>query len=394
MKVRTRSRLILVTTLIVFLVVLSFITQSVILQSFGVIENQETKAHVQRFISQINNEIDNVEATCRDWASRSETGAVFSNNSGIQNTSLLFQPMSMKNLGIDYILVYDAQGHLVFSETIAKDGETIQNVPPELDIIVHNSIIPEGMPGGVTGRRGISLIGTDPVIITSYPINSGNQSEVQAGTLVMARLLDNGRIDDIDQMLQLDGTLLPFTQKSVNGILTSQDLGSAKKGEIIIKQTDENHLEGFAIITGIENTPSFLLVKIETDRPVYQQVKNSIIIVAFAIILLSIILFIAVQLLLQRFILAQLSELDTGMKSIGSSGDLSLRIPEKGDEEVVSLTHSLNQMLDQIQQQRNELHELLEEIEQQRDDLSEARHDLADRNRESRGTEPEGEYVS
>lgn len=201
MKVRTRSRLILVTTLIVFLVVLSFITQSVILQSFGVIENQETKAHVQRFISQINNEIDNVEATCRDWASRSETGAVFSNNSGIQNTSLLFQPMSMKNLGIDYILVYDAQGHLVFSETIAKDGETIQNVPPELDIIVHNSIIPEGMPGGVTGRRGISLIGTDPVIITSYPINSGNQSEVQAGTLVMARLLDNGRIDDIDQML-------------------------------------------------------------------------------------------------------------------------------------------------------------------------------------------------
>jgi signal transduction histidine kinase len=381
MKVRTRSRLILVTTLIVFLIVLSFITQSVILQSFGAIEKQETTSHVQRFISQINNEIEDVAAICRDWASRSETTAIFSEAGEMQDPSDFFQPVSMKNLGIDYILVYDAQGHMVFSETITKDGQTIQTVPPELDTIVHDSIIPEGMPGGVTGRRGISRIGRDAVILTSYPIQSGNQSKVQGGTLVMARLLDADRIDGIDQMLQLDGSLVPYTQKSVDGILTEQDLGLAKKGEIIIQQTDENHLDGYAIITGIENKPSFLLLKIETARPVYQQVKNSILIVAFAIILLSIILFIAVQLLLQRFILAPLSELDNGMKAIGGSGDLSLRIPETGDEEVVSLIHSLNKMLDEIQHQRNELHELLEEIEQQRDDLSEARHDLADRNR-------------
>jgi len=382
MKVRTRSRLILLTTLIVFLIVLSFITQSVILQSFGVIENQETTSHVQRFISQINNEIQDVAATCRDWASRGETTAIFSENGVTHDPSKIFQPVSMKNLGIDYILVYDAQGHRVFSETITKDGETTQTVPPELDSIVHDSIIPEGMPGGVTGRRGVSQIGSAPVILTSYPILSPNQSEIQGGTLIMARLLDAGRIDDIDQMLQLDGSLVPYTTKSGDGILTAQDSDAAKGGAIIVRQPDENNMDGYAIITGIENKPSFFLLKIETPRPVYQQVKNSILIVAFAIIILSIIFLVAVQLLLQRFILAPLSELDTGMKSIGGSGDLSLRIPETGDEEVVSLTRSFNQMLDQIQHQRNELHELLEEIEQQRDDLSEARHNLAERNRD------------
>jgi signal transduction histidine kinase len=70
------------------------------------------------------------------------------------------------------------------------------------------------------------------------------------------------------------------------------------------------------------------------------------------------------------------------MKAIGSSGDLNLRIPENGDEEILSLTRSLNQMLDQIQEQRDRLHSLLEEIEQQRDDLKDAREELAARNRE------------
>jgi sensor domain CHASE-containing protein len=91
MKVRTRSRLILVTTLIVFLIILSFITQSVILQSFGVIEKQETTSHVQRFISQINNEIQDVAATCRDWASRGETAAIFSENGGTHDPSKIFR---------------------------------------------------------------------------------------------------------------------------------------------------------------------------------------------------------------------------------------------------------------------------------------------------------------
>jgi len=382
MKTRTRSQFILAATLVVFLIVLSFITQSVILQSFGVIEEQETIAHVQRFISQLNNEIEDVAATCRDWAYRDETAAIFSGPDGVQDPSRLFQPVSMKNLGIDYIAVYDAGGHSVFAETITKDGSTVNVVPSELDRIIRDSIIIEGMPGGIAGRRGISSIGNNPVILAGYPVSYGNKSDNTAGTLVMARLLEEERIDTLNQMLQVDGTLEPFPGTSNNGKLSSGDELRAKGGATIVRPFGDNKLEGTAIITGIENQPSFILLTIETTRPVYQQVQRSILIVAVAIIILSIVFLLVVQLLLQRFVLAPLSELDNGMKSIGSSGDLTLRIPESGDEEILSLTQSFNQMLGQIQQQRNELHELLEEIELQRDDLKDARQELAERNRD------------
>ena len=288
----------------------------------------------------------------------------------------------MKDLGIDYIVVYNASGHRVFSETISRDGDTVADAPPELDTIVHDSILPEGFSGGVSGRRGISSINNDPVILVGYPILYGNPSNSTAGTLVMARLLDSERISDIDTRLQLDATLLPYNPKTADGVLSADEWTKGKGGAIIIRQPDENHLDGFAIITGIENKPSFFFLKIETNRPVYQEVQRSILIVAAAIIFLSIVFLLAVQLLLQGFILAPLNELDNGMKSIGRSGDLTLRIPEKGDEEIVSLTHTLNQMLGRIQQQQDELHDLLEEIGQQRDDLRDAREALAERNRD------------
>jgi len=382
MKVRTRSRLILVATLVIFLVALSFVTQTVILQSFRAIEDQETTANVQRFISQLNNEIEDVAANCHDWAIREETSGLLSSAGETGDPARIFPPVSMKNLGIDYIVVYDAHGNRIFSETITKDGRTIPSVPPELDRIIRNSIIVEGMPGGIAGRRGISSIADDPVILAGYPVRYGNQSENTAGTLVMARLLDGERIGNLDQMLQVAVTLEPYTSRNNDGRISADEAQRSKNGAIIVRPFGENELEGYAIITGIENQPSFILLRIETTRPVFQQVERSILIVAAAIIVLSIVFLLIVQLLLQRFILAPLSELDNGMKSIGSSGNLALRMSERGDEEILSLTRSLNQMLDQIKQQRDEMHELMEEIEQQRDDLRDARQALADRNRD------------
>jgi len=180
--------------------------------------------------------------------------------------------------------------------------------------------MPEAIPGGISGRRGISSINGDPVILAGYPIIYGNQSNPSKGTLVMARLLDAGRLGDLDQMLQLDASLIPYTPKTDSMSLSAEESGSAKKGAIIVHASGEDQLDGLAIIIGIENTPTFLLLRIDATRPMYQQVKSSIAIVGGAILFLSIVFVLAVQILLQGFILAPLSELDRGMKSIGEPG--------------------------------------------------------------------------
>jgi len=380
MKIRTRSRLILVATLVIFLIVLSFITQSLILESFRILEEKDTTANVQKFIAQINSQVVNVAATCKDWSDRDETAAFFSGTRGSKDPSALFQPISMKNLGIDYILVYNSSGSRVFSEAIEPDGSVVNAIPIELDGIIRDSIIPEGSPEGIAGRRGISYIGNDPIILAGYPISSPNRTGPSEGTLVMVRVLTSDRIGDLDQILQMSGTLTPYSRTANTHPLNGDIEKRLKNGAIISEAVTDSTMEGTGMITGIENRPTFLLIQVDTPRPVYQQVQRSILIVAAAIMILSMVFLFAVQLLLQRFILAPLSTLDTGMKAIGESGDLEQRIPEKGDEEIVSLTRSLNHMLNEIQQQRDEMQDLLDEIQQQRDDLNTARQELSERN--------------
>ena len=125
------------------------------------------------------------------------------------------------------------------------------------------------------------------------------------------------------------------------------------------------------MITGIEDKPTFLRVDVMTERPVYMQVQSSILIVAAAIIALSALFIITVQLLLQRFVLGPLGTLDNDIKIISRSDDLSRRMPEKGDEEITSLARALNHMLSELEERRGELSVARSELAQRNRDLEE-----------------------
>lgn len=369
MKVRTRSRLILAAMTFIFLVALSFITQFAILDSFNAIEKQEMTANVQRAIANINTQEVSVAASCKDWANRDETYDFVGAPNLSRESLTLNQPVLLSTLDIDYLLMYDTNGTLIFSEGAESVDGTQEPVPAELDTIIKSSIIPRGVPGGVSGRRGMSLINDMPVMLAGYSIKGSNESAPSRGTLVMARLLTSQRVDDMESVLQLPDIRI-HSRESLDNTLsfTDDDLAKMKKGGIISEPLDSNNMAGVTMITGIEDKPTFLVLEIQTIRSMNQQVQSSILIVAAAIILLSAIFIIAVQLLLQRFVLGPLSALDEDIKLITRSGDLSRRMPEKGDDEILSLTRSLNQMLDEIQENR--------------DEISRARRELASRNQE------------
>ncbi|MGB8821726.1 MAG: CHASE4 domain-containing protein, partial [Methanoregula sp.] len=372
MKVRTRSRLILAAMAFVFLIVLSFITQFIILDSFRTIEKQQMTANVERVLSNLNNQETSVAATCRDWAGRDDTYA-FAGESGSPGASGTFnQPRLLGTLDIDYLLIYDTSGDMIFSQGALNADGIPEVVPAQLEEIISNSIIPPGMPTGVSGRHGVSFLNGEPVILAGYSIRGSNQSAPSRGTLVMVRALNSHRIGDMESVLQIpDFALVPASP--VTGIdgYSDTDIQKMRKGEIISEPVNSSQMGGTAMITGIEDKPTFLMLQVFTDRTVYTDVQTSILIVAASIVLLSAVFIIAVQFLLQRFVLGPLSALDEDIKTIGESGDLSRRIPEKGDEEIISVTRALNQMLADLEEKRAELFAARSELAKRNLDLEE-----------------------
>ena len=407
MKIRTRSRLILIFTIIIFLISLSFITQSVILESFQTIEKQEATANMQRVLSSLHDEVEQVAAQCRARAEWDDTYRFILDQNPDYIRSNLAQPTLFQNLGINYMLFYNSS--VIWYTQKATIPMMVQNslllrISPAF---VRNSIIPEGVPLGISGRRGYSMLNGEPIILVGYDITSSDGTASPDGTLVMVRNFDSERLNYISQQTQLAVTIQQAAKQPDPTIFNETDWEKLMKGAIITKPVNETVMSGFAVVTGIENQPTMLLVNVETALPVYEQVQTSIAIVAAAIVIISILFLLVVQMLLQRFILAPLSTLDNDIKIIGKSGDLSHRIPDKGDEEIASLSHSLNYMIGVIRTHRDDLaaaqkaladrnqdlEQLLEEIQQQRDELHDAREGWTGE-LGSRGAEPQGESLS
>ena len=267
MKVRTRSRLILAAMAFVFLIVLSFITQFIILDSFRTIEKQQMTANVERVLSNLNNQETSVAATCRDWAGRDDTYA-FAGESGSPGASGTFnQPRLLGTLDIDYLLIYDTSGDMIFSQGALNADGIPEVVPAQLEEIISNSIIPPGMPTGVSGRHGVSFLNGEPVILAGYSIRGSNQSAPSRGTLVMVRALNSHRIGDMESVLQIpDFALVPASP--VTGIdgYSDTDIQKMRKGEIISEPVNSSQMGGTAMITGIEDKPTFLMLQVFTDR--------------------------------------------------------------------------------------------------------------------------------
>jgi signal transduction histidine kinase len=135
-----------------------------------------------------------------------------------------------------------------------------------------------------------------------------------------------------------------------NDPIVSQLSGS---GAPLTRSRDQNGqvLAGYAIIQDIDNQPVTLL-EVDTPRIVSQQVMASVSSLIAAFLIIGIIYVVVTLLLLQEYVISPLVAINTSLKKIIQREDLSERLPENGDDEIVSLKQTLNHMLQELQDQK------------------------------------------
>lgn len=348
MKINNRIIVILCVVVCVFLIALTVISHFFILDTFTDIEHKQATTEMQRVLSQLNGEVGDVSAVCHEWAARDDTYRFIDNqNSGYIRANLA-EPTFFRDMKINYVLFYNSSGDLVYSKGYDPEDGMAKEVPQELDAIVRDSIIPEGVPLGIPGRRGYSMMNGEPVVLAGYQITTSDERGLPRGTLVMARELDAGRIRTIALPTDLNISLSQVPGTASTGPFSEADLKKMETGAILVTPVNDSVLEGGAVITGIENNPTTILVTVETSRPLYQQVLLSLAYVAGAIIILIIILIFVIRWPLKKYIINPLLSLDSSMKAIGESGDITRQVVVRGDDEILSLATTLNSMFEEI----------------------------------------------
>jgi len=360
MKINNRILLILFTAVCSLLLALIVISHVFILGTFDEIERSQTGTGMQGVISQLDSEVEDLAAVCRQWARSDDTYAFMKNKDPDYIRSRMAEYESFQDIKVSYILFYNDSGTLVFARGYDPKNGITGTVPSAIDIIVHDSIIPPGFEEGISGRRGFSLLNGEPVILAGYHIFPSDRSGIPRGTLVMARKLDQQAVAALAQQGELDISMRQSDSFGSTSRFNDAEIKRMEQGAVLVIPVNDTVMEGAVCITGIENTPTRILVQVFFARPVHQLVRTSIIAIAVITGILAAILVIVIRWPLKKYIVNPLLRIESFLTETGSSQDISRRVCVDGDDEIRILAESLNQMLEEIRTS----HEMIRESEE------------------------------
>lgn len=169
------------------------------------------------------------------------------------------------------------------------------------------------------------------------------------GKLILIRHLDQTFIQKTEKILGVRLSIAPILQASPSdiGVLLATN-------KVITKPLDQFYTAGYTLLDSVDHHEK-LVLSVVTDRKIYEQGKSNLKFLYVSVAVLALVL-LAFSWLLDKLVLSRLANLNKDVKSIGHSTSTGERVKELGGEdEISSLTHGINHMLQRLDESQHEL---------------------------------------
>lgn len=375
MTIRKKTLFIIFVTTLFLVLLLYGISETFFLNSFANLEDRDVLKNVDRAQLALSSDIDQLNSTETDWASWNDTYAFIMNRN--QNyISANMNVESLSNLRLNLMLFVDSSGQLIFAKMVNLETKMEMPVPQNFlkNLFKKGSLVCRNESDMF---NGIVLLPEGPMLISSQPILTSEGNGPVRGTLIIGRYLDS----ELKHLSEL--TQLPIVSQRINDSNMSSDFVAAQSSilsgkTVLVNPVSENSIAGYALVKDIYGDPA-LILRIYLPREIYSQGRSAIYYFSIYILLIGLIFAIVVLLLLEKTFLSRIAQLILDVHNIGLSGDVSMRIPVVGKDELSSLSCNINDMLDKIDQSDRELRKAHDELEIR---VKERTEELAGRNTE------------
>ncbi len=344
MRLGAKTVLTIGSTFLVLILVLLFISQTILLGSFKKLEDRDAGNNVARVSSALGEEVKNLSALNLDWASWDDTYRFVADrnptyiHSNLNKETLIQQKLNM-------IIHLDRNGKIVFAKVV--DHHAKREIPFPEDLRPH---LASGTPltvhqGPDSRRDGILVLDEGILMISARPIRTSKGEGPTRGTLLMGRFFDEGVSKRLTDTTHLPVTLLPYDKDRVSRLRKTADAAFSINDEsILIHAVSEKTVTGYGIINDIYGQPAFL-VKIDLLRGIFSQGKTSLLYFIGYLLAAAGVSALAILLLLKKNVVSRLSNLSRRVDDIASSGDLADRVSVAGNDELSALAGEINRML-------------------------------------------------
>jgi len=362
MTLRKKTLYIIGITFVSLIVILYFISQNILLDGLAEIEEEDTHQNVERALSALSNDLSSLEATSGDWASWDDTYAFIEDvNTDYIESNLIDE--TFIGLGLNFILFIDTSGQIVFSKAFDLHNEEEVPLSPSLwgNLSANDFLLRH--PSTESSIAGMVLLREGPVLIASKPILTSQDEGPIRGTLIMGHYLDAIKIDRLAETTLLSLAVHRIDDMQMPADFQTARLSLSKETPILVRPLDAQYVAGYALLNDIYGK-SVLVLRVDMPRDIYQRGRTSIAFLILSIVGAGLVVGVVAMLIIEKQVLSRLTRLSKSVSSIGTSGDLSMRVSMGGRDELSKLADTINVMTETLEQSSKALRGKNEQLEE------------------------------
>ncbi|MCW3984728.1 MAG: hypothetical protein NWE96_12185 [Candidatus Bathyarchaeota archaeon] len=320
------------------------------MSNFSQLEQKQVSSVVGQVQIALMNEIDHYQGKVNTWARMANIVTFVRNQETSFDTSSQ-AITSWVELGVNYMLVYNKAGKFLYGFGFNLTTYRNIGVPQSLlDEIYKNEVL-WGVSSVENSVKGIISIPEGSLIVASSSIPKSTTDETNECTLVMARFIDSNVIALLSRTVQLPVTLTQYDEWQK---VSSQRTAPVESVNTFSSPIDNNYIIGYYVIKDLKDQPAFML-GVTIPRSIYTQGIITVNYVDRLVIVSCVVFSVTVALFLEFMFLAKLSKLNNEVSNITQDNTPTKRLRTKGNDEIDTLTKSINGMLDKIEENTHKL---------------------------------------
>ncbi|MGD1938789.1 MAG: response regulator [Cyanophyceae cyanobacterium] len=397
MNLRKKTLAVLAAASVGLIVVLYASFSIVVASDFQGLESQYARQNMARALETLASDIERLNASAQEYAEWNDTyDYILSRDPKYIESNLVERTFQALRLNI--LIILDNDGEIVWSKEFDPRANTlVEPMASRLKPLVSKTAL-QDFSDTNDYRAGLFKVAGRPMAVAARPIiTSGGRGPIR-GTLIMGRVVDLEPIenltesanplvflDSVDQaaFARKDGVLRPLSEQFYGARVMQPIFGGLKwrrdvsipngvtppptssvnsylgpNGNtvppIAVIQRNADSMGGYALLTDILGQPGFIL-RVDLERKIYRQGRVAIDYLAIAVLAAGICFGGIGWVLIEKLVLSRLTRLTNDVEAIGQSGNLAARVYMGGDDELASLSSSIDNMLgalEEFQQER------------------------------------------
>ncbi|RLI46145.1 hypothetical protein DRO69_03730 [Candidatus Bathyarchaeota archaeon] len=250
MKLRKKTLIIIGVTNISLIAILYVTSQTILLNSFAALEDQNTRQNVERFQNALSSDLSDLEFLTWDWAAWDDTYDFVQNpNEDYVNANLIDETFIAYEYNL--MMFFNSSGEIVFSKFFDLENEEEIPIPESLmEHLSPNSLLLQH-PDINSSITGILLLPEGPLLVSSCPILTSDKQGPIRGTLIMGYYLDSTRINSLAERTQLSLNLQRFDDSQMPPDFQTALASLSEETTIFTRPLNKETIAGYTLFKDI-----------------------------------------------------------------------------------------------------------------------------------------------